>query len=138
MTAVAADPTEFPFPSVTVTVTAYVPEADGVQLKETTFPGGAHPVGNPDQAYVYGVAPPVAPVVEIVIVCPASAGFGFTVTSPALNAWSTTSVSAPVTRLPFVSVTVNVTVYVPATDGTQLNDSTLPGVEHPVGNPDHV
>ena len=100
----------FPFPSVTVNVTVYVPDADGTQLNETTLPGAEHPVGNPVHAYAYGAAPPVAPVVEIVTVCPASTGFGLALTVPALNTGSTTNVNVPVTTLPFPSVTATDTV----------------------------
>jgi hypothetical protein len=135
-------PTMFPFPSVTISNAVYgepdeSPTA-GVQLNNTTLPGDQQPDGNPDHAYVYGPKPPVAPVVEIVVVWPSSTGFTVAETVPALSSELTTNVTVPVAVFPFPSVTVTITGYVPPIDGVQLNPETLPGSEHHGGSPDHA
>jgi hypothetical protein len=102
----------FPFPSVTVRVTVYgLPECDvGVQLNDAAVL--LHPAGSPPQAYVYvpGPEPPVAPLVEIVVVWFTSTGFRVAEAAPADNAGSTVNANDAVAVFPFPSVTVRVTV----------------------------
>jgi hypothetical protein len=75
---------EFPFMSVTVTETGYVPAAFGVQVKLDVFPGEhPDPEGRPDQTYVYGGVPPLADS-ENIAGEPARSGFGMAVGVAAL------------------------------------------------------
>ena len=71
-----------------------------------------HPAGSPPQAYVYvpGPEPPVAPLVEIVVVWFTSTGFRVAEAAPADNAGSTVNANDAVAVFPFPSVTVRVTV----------------------------
>jgi len=102
----------FPFPSVTVRVTVYgLPECDvGLQLNDAAVL--LHPAGSPVHAYVYVPAPvpPVAPLVEIVVVWFTSTGFTVAEAVPADSAESTVNANVVVAVFPFPSVTVNVTV----------------------------
>jgi hypothetical protein len=57
--------TEFPFESVTVTVTEYDPCVLGVQVIVAVF-AGVHPAGRPDHRYVeYVRDPPVGAAVNV-------------------------------------------------------------------------
>jgi len=125
-----------PLASVTVRVTVNGDPVEEVGVQLNDVPEPLHPVGRPDQEYVYGPVPPEAPLVEIVVASLTSTGLWVADRVPEESKGSTVSVNVFVTALPLESVTTTCTVYgLPELElGVQLNDANE--LLHPAGRPD--